>query len=103
VAEEPKPLKSEQPKWLQDLLTSLSANPETAGLALSVGAIATGAGLMLDDYKDFGEPVCEGCEVIPNSPHPHHWLLGALTLIGGVAGACVSGLALLKKAAEAKH
>jgi hypothetical protein len=96
VAEEPKPLKTEQMKWLQDLI---SANPEAVGLASSVAAIAAGAGLMLDDYRDFGEPMCEGCEAM-DSPHPHHWLLGALAFLGGVAGVCASGLAILKRLAE---
>jgi hypothetical protein len=93
MGEKPKPLKDEQfPKWLQDLLTGLQANQEAAALALSLAAVAAGAALMLDDYKDFGK---DGSERDP--PMPHHWLWGALTLIGGVAGACASGAALLRR------
>jgi hypothetical protein len=93
MGEKPKPLREEQPpKWLQDLLAGLQANQEAAGLALSLAAVAAGAALMLDDYKDFGK---DGSERDP--PMPHHWLLGALTLLGGVAGACASGAALLKR------
>lgn len=89
-AEQPK--QEPMPKWIQDLLNSLSQNPEAVGLAASLGAIAAGAVLLLDDYKDFGK---DGSE--RNPAMPHHWQWGALTLIGGVAGACTSGLALLKK------
>lgn len=86
------PKQEPHPKWLQDLLGAFSQNPEVAGLVASLGAIAAGAALMLDDAKDFGK---DGTDRDP--PMPHHWLVGALTLIGGVAGACTSSLALLKK------
>jgi hypothetical protein len=82
----------QEPKWLQDLLDGFSQNPEVAGLIASLGAIAAGAAMLLDDAKDFGK---DGTERDP--PMPHHWLWGALTLIGGVAGACTSSLTLLKK------
>jgi hypothetical protein len=82
----------QEPKWLQDLLDGFSQNPEFTGLIASLGAIAAGATMLLDDAKDFGK---DGTERDP--PMPHHWLWGALTLIGGVVGACTSGLALLKK------
>jgi len=81
-----------QPKLLEDIFAALRQNPEVAGLMSSIGAILLGGILLLDDYKDFGK---DGSERDPAMPH--HWLWGALTLIGGVAGACTSGLALLKK------
>jgi hypothetical protein len=85
--------RSEQfPKWLQDLLSNVAQNSELAGLVASLGAIAAGSAMLLDDAKDFGK---DGSERSPAMPH--HWLVGALTLIGGVAGACTAGLALLKK------
>jgi hypothetical protein len=93
--EKPKEGQSRQdqfPKWLQDILAGATQNPELAGLVVSLGTIATGAALLLDDAKDFGK---DGSE--RNPPMPHHWLIGALTLIGGVVGACTSGLAMLKK------
>ncbi|MCR6691534.1 MAG: hypothetical protein MRT15_04015 [archaeon YNP-LCB-003-016] len=83
------------PKWLQELIANSSG--EIAGLIGSIIAIATGAGLMLDDYKDFG---LDGTERDP--PMPHHWLLGSIVLIGGVMGACASGLSILKKLKEFK-
>jgi hypothetical protein len=85
------------PKWLEDIVAIAAKNPELVGLAGSIGAIALGASLIMDDYKDLGEPICPGCKVIPNAPHPHHWLLGCLILLSGVAGTCASGLTLLKK------
>jgi hypothetical protein len=86
-------------KKQQDWLTE---NKEVAGFLAGLGAIMGGAAMLLDDVKDFGKPVCEGCKAIPNTPHPHHWLLGSLTLLSGIAATCASGLALLKKLPKPK-
>jgi hypothetical protein len=92
MAEESK-VNGQIPKWLQDLIAS--SGGEIAGLIGSIGAMALGAALLVDDYRDFG---LDGTERDP--PMPHHWLWGALVLVGGVAGACASGLALLKRGSE---
>jgi hypothetical protein len=79
-------------KPIQDILAMLTKTPEVAGLAVSIGAIALGASLMIDDYRDFGKLGTER-----NPPVPHHEIYGILVFMGGVTGACASGLALLKK------
>lgn len=67
-------------------------------LVPSLAAFAGGIGMILDDYKDFAK--------FDSLDHPspfHHWLWGALLMIGGVAGLGVSLLNLLAtnpKAAE---
>jgi hypothetical protein len=81
-------------KQLQDWL---SENAEAAGLLASIGTILGGAVLLLDDVKDFGKIGTER-----NPPMPHHYMYGALMVIGGVAGICASGLALLKKLPKPK-
>jgi hypothetical protein len=91
------PKQEPMPKWVQDLLGGLSQNPGAAGLVASLCAIVAGAALLLDDAKDFGK---DGTERDP--PMPHHWIYGTLILIGGVAGACSSGWALLKKLPKPK-
>jgi len=80
------------PSQINDLFKMLSSNPEAAGLAASLGAIALGAALALDDYADLGKV---GDERDP--PRPHHYQYGLALLLSGVAGTCVSGLALLKR------
>jgi len=83
------------PSQINDLFKMISSNPEAAGLAASLGAIALGAALALDDYADLGKV---GDERDP--PRPHHYQYGLALLLGGVAGTCASGLALLKKFAK---
>lgn len=92
MVEESKPVKKTFPKWMQDMLAGLVANPEVAGLAASVGTIALGVALALDDAKDFGKL---GDERDP--PVPHHWEYGILMLLGGIAGLGLSILDLLSK------
>lgn len=55
-----------------------------------------GATLFLDDAKDFGSLVCNGCPVI-GEPHPHHWLVGAILMIAGIGITGVSALQILSK------
>jgi hypothetical protein len=70
-------------------------------VGLPVGAsllsFATGAALLLDDAKDFGELVSTG--LIPlvgtNDPHPHHWILGLLLMCGGLLGIGLSLMSLV--------
>jgi hypothetical protein len=80
---------AEGKKQLQDWLTE---NAEVAGLLASIGTILGGAALLLDDVKDFGKIGTER-----NPPMPHHYIYGALMILGGVAGACFSGLSLLRR------
>lgn len=68
---------------------------EIAILARSIGAMVAGAAMMLDDYNDIGKVICEECHWIPDAPHPHHWLLGTLVFLGGIAGACFSAAELI--------
>lgn len=72
---------------LLDGLTS----PE-GGLLASGGAFFTGVALLLDDAKDFGKL---GDERDP--PLPHHWLIGALVMMGGAAGMGFSLLRLMQE------
>lgn len=62
-----------------------------SGVLISGGAFFTGVALLLDDAKDFGKM---GDERDP--PLPHHWLYGALMMIGGTAGMGFSLLRLLQ-------
>jgi H+/Cl- antiporter ClcA len=82
----------EKPKQKPDVEKLLAENAELTGLAASLGAMATGAALMVDDYADFGK---DGTERDP--PIPHHYMYGAIMLLGGLFGVCMSGLAFLKK------
>jgi hypothetical protein len=59
-----------------------------------------GATMMADDVKDFGELVCNGCDVMPDAPHPHHWLIGAITFVSGLAGVGLFTLALMLKSVQ---
>ena len=68
---------------------------DAVGLAASIGTIALGTGLLLDDYKDIG---LLGNERDP--PMPHHYQYGLILIVAGVAGACYTGLSLLKHLAE---
>ncbi len=86
------------PRFIQQILVTLTKNSEVAGLIASIGAITLGASLMLDDYRDFGKL---GNERTP--PVPHHEIYGILIFVGGIAGACTSGLALLKKLPKPKN
>ena len=86
------------PNWIEGLINAVSSNPEVAGLAASIGAIALGATLVLDDYADLGKL---GDERDP--PMPHHYQYGLIILLGGVFGTCMSGLALLKRLANNKR
>jgi hypothetical protein len=64
-------------------------------LITSVGAMGVGVWLMIDDRKDLGKLVCNGCNAIPNFPHPHHNIWGILAFLGGVAGLGLTMLDLL--------
>jgi len=78
----------------------MSDEPNVAGLLTSIGSFVAGIALMLDDVDDFGEIICEGCEVIPDAPHPHHGFIGALLMLGGIAGMGFSMLDILAKTAK---
>lgn len=77
-----------------DLIKAFSESSLT--LAPSLAAFLGGAGLLLDDAHDFGKLDS------PDHPSPlHHWMWGALLMIGGVAGLGVSLLELLAANPEA--
>jgi hypothetical protein len=80
------------PEWLHNIPESVFQNREVIGLIASVGAMLAGGVMMLDDVKDFGK---DGTE--RNPPRIHHWLVGALTFMGGLIGTCTFGIAVLKK------
>ena len=61
-------------------------------LAAGLGVFATGAALLIDDYKDFG---LDGTERDP--PYPHHWLVGAILMIAGIGLTGASAVQILSK------
>ena len=85
--------KEETSPKLEDVSRLLDGitSPEASVLASS-GAFFTGVALLLDDAKDFGKL---GDERDP--PLPHHWLVGALVMIGGAAGMGFSLLRLMQE------
>lgn len=89
--------KTEAPPSLIDLLASI--DPNLVGLAGSLTAFAAGAALLLDDATDLGK------FDTPDHPSPfHHWIYGALLMVGGVAGMGVTTLNLLASNPDAvKH
>jgi hypothetical protein len=50
----------------------------------------------MDDAKDFGSLVCNGC-LVTSEPHPHHWLIGAILMLAGIGITGVSALQILAK------
>jgi len=61
-----------------------------AGLAGSLMSLFAGVAFLLDDAQDFGK-------MGDDRGYPHHWLIGVLAMLGGLAGLGFSLLNLLSK------
>lgn len=72
-----------KPEDLGRLLEELNSSP-VASLLTSGGLFFTGVGLLLDDAKDFGK--LSSTFISKDPPLPHHWLIGTLIMMGGIAG-----------------
>ena len=66
-----------------------------AGVLVSSGAFFTGVALLLDDAKDFGK--LSSTFISKDPPLPHHWLIGTLIMMGGIAGMGFSLLRLMQE------
>jgi hypothetical protein len=76
---------SEPDKLLEELTKRAPA------FIASIGAMATGVWLMIDDRKDLGKLVSNYGGI----PHPHHNIWGILAFLGGLAGLGVTMVDLL--------
>lgn len=79
---------------IDHLLRGISS-PES-GMMASAASFLAGVGLLVDDAKDFGEIVSIWSpKDMPLPPHPHHWLIGVIAMMGGIAGIGFNLLRLL--------